>query len=556
MEAKPPRRPDIETTMLEIFQNAVFAGATAVDVTTTADDYGGTIVVVTDNGEGTRQLTLFTEPGKTGWTRPPRAEAVRGHALTDCLGGQRFEIATRATENGPGLTIRHEATADELIWVPEPRTLLPPGRGTTIRFRNPRNRAETQSGIVLAAFLMPIDAVTVDGESVAHAKFLGNDDSTLVHHAGLRISVEKRRTRASYDTCLYGIPVSAGIKTVPADDGKEWVAHIDISSRAWPPGREPVQRSRTKRDKLVENAASQKLRTDGYVAILKAIADREPASVLPTEAVNDARALGINLDTTTAKLSPWGEPRRIHQRRAPRENDVIVELYDGEESRDNRVVRGNLRRALELNDGTRAFEPEPTFKGQPWYDRIPVVTDIRLTTTTEAGDTIDIEAASSGGHRVKRHADPIDAALLDAKGDPITTLKTDIALVGDEDDFNEAVFHVSKARGLTVARLVKAMESAFFQAYDDQRERRERAAFRAAAEYSAASAVEGCDDADLRQIIRVAVTALRGRIARQPTVNEEIRITLRADSVTAELVDTRTRKTIARSATYADIETL
>ena len=296
-----PTPRNTRTTLLEILQNAVFAGATRVEIATTADDYGGTVVVVADNSHGAADLAPFTEPGASRWPEPPAAEIPNGHALMDCLGEQRFEIATRTAVGDAGRTMRHKPkVSDELNWTEDLATLLPAESGTTIRFRSRRNRADTQSAARAAAAFMPIENITVDDNAVRYLSFTDDDKSSQAGHAGIRINVKKCRTRPSHDGRLYGIPINLGLKTIATGQWEYWVACMDLTSYEWP----PLQRNRMRPYELAETNAVQNLRTKGYAAILQAIADQEPAIVLPTDIVNDASALGIELATTNAELAP------------------------------------------------------------------------------------------------------------------------------------------------------------------------------------------------------------------------------------------------------------
>ena len=551
--------PNILTTLLEILQNAAFAGATTVEITTTADDYGGTVVVVTDDGHGAADLAPFTEPGVSSWPTQPTAEKPRGHALMDCLGEQRFEIASRCSPLDPGRTKRvRPKFADELEWTEDPSTLLPTKTGTAIRFRSRSNRSETRKAAHQAADYMPIDAVVIDGEPARHRSFTegaspddsGHEDPGRTEWNGITINVEKQRGTPIHDGCLHGIPLKLGLKSVPADRWSRWTARMDLSG--WTGAR--LQRDRRRPDQLVDDRTIETLRTEAYRAILQTIARHEPTSALPTEVFEDARRLGIELATTSATLAPWDvEDGPPSSRRAASENDVLIDLDPDDEGRNDRLTRENLRRALEINTDIQGLKPEAEYRGQPWYDRIPTVRRLKLTLRTADDGQIDVKSPDAEQMRVGGDRTAIDAVLLDAHGKTIKVLGTDLALVGTENDLHDARIHVAKDHGLTVERLTDALEGAFFEYEGHSYRDRERAEFRAEAEYKAARLIEERTTADLRQIIRMTKLRLTPHLARQPFPEQDIRITVSIGGITAEIVNTTTQEVVGKSATYAEL---
>ena len=551
--------PNILTTLLEILQNAAFAGATTVEITTTADDYGGTVVVVTDDGHGAADLAPFTEPEVSSWPTQPTAENPRGHALMDCLGEQRFEIASRCSPLDPGRTKRFQPKiADELEWTEDPATLIPTKTGTAIRFRSRWNRWETREEAHQAAVYMPIHAVVIDGEPARHRSLTegaspdgsGHEDPSRTEWNGITINVEKQRGTPIHDGCLHGIPLKLGLKSVPADRWSRWTARMDLSG--WTEGR--LQRDRRRPDQLVDDEMVETLQTEAYRAILQTIARNEPTSALPTEVFEDARRLGIELATTSATLAPWDvEDGPLSSRRAASENDVLIDLDPDDEGRDDRLTRENLRRALELNTDVQGLKPEAKYRGQPWYNRIPTARSMKLTLHTADDGHIDMESKDAEAMRVGGDRTAIDAVLLDADGKTIKVLMTDLALVGTENDLHDTRIHVAKDHNLTVERLTDALEGAFCEYEGHSHRNRERAEFRAEAEYKAARLIEEPTEADLRQIIRMTKLRLTPHMARQPYPDQDIRITVSIGGITAEIVNTTTQETVSKSATYAEL---
>ena len=478
----------------------------------------------------------------------------------DCLGEQRFEIASRCSPLDPGRTKRYRPKfADELEWTEDPSTLLPEKTGTAIRFRSRWNRSETRKAAHQAAVYMPIDAVIIDGEPARQQSFTeeanpdgsGHEDPSRTELNSITINVEKERGTPIHDGCLHGIPLKLGLKSVPADRWNRWTARMDLSR--WTGAK--LQRDRRRPDQLADDGTVETLQTEAYRAILRTIARHEPTSALPTEIVEDARRLGIELATTSATLAPWDvEDGPPSSRRAAGENDVLIDLDpDDDEGRNSRLTRENLRRALELNTDTQGLDPEAKYRGQPWYDRIPTVRRVTLTLHTADDERIDVESKDAEAMRVGGERTAIDAVLLDADGKTIKVLRTDLALVGTENDLHDARIHVAKDHGLTVERLTDALEGAFFEYEGHSYRDRERAEFRADAEYKAARLIEQRTEADLRQIIRMTKLKLTPHMARQPFPEQDIRITVSIGGITAEIVNTTTREVVSKSATYAEL---
>ena len=547
-----PSRPNTYSTLLEILQNAVFAGATAVEATTRADDYGGTEVTVTDDGHGAADLAAFTEPGLSRWPEPPAAEIPGGYALMDGLGGQAFEIATRTGPEDPGRTMRHKPAApDELTWTESLDALLPRVRGTAIRFRTRATRSRTLTALRNAAAYAPIEKITIDGEPATRSNIAGNTLRRRPGPDGIVISVNKRRKARTHDAQLYAVPITIAIQDVPADESMLWTAHMNLNHR----GTAPFRRHRTKRHKLDDRKTVAGLRDAGYTAILETIAEQDEATALATRVVNIARSRGIRLKTAEAPLAPWtprgGDGRA---RRTAGAGDIIIDLDGSDDADYNRPTRVALERALGLNRGNQAFEHDRQYEGQAWYDRIPVATGVRFTVRTPAGGSIDANNREAFRRRfVELSPIEIHAELTDRDKRPVKSLKTDLAIVGDEGALSSAWIYVASDHRTTVDELVDTLERAFFRPPDHRNDPRERAEFRAEAEHAAGKLLETPENADLRQIIRAAANHLTPRITRPPHPREDIRITVKADGITAEITNTRTKKTLARTASYTEL---
>ena len=282
------------TTLREILHNAVFAGAGHVEITTTADDYGGTVVVITDDGHGAADLNPFTAPGVSNWARRT-AERPGGHALTDCLGEQRVEIASRFSPLDCGRSRRlGPRCAGDMEWTVDGASLVPGKPGTAIRFRTPQHRAATRRTAHEAALYMPIETVAVDGETAARASFVNEPapssrrtDRIRAAVGGVTISVQKEEQRPTHDACLYGIPIKLGVKSVPTEDGSHWTVRIDLSTRSG----NRLRRDRERRDHLVEDADAEALRTAAYRVMLETLAENGETAGLPPEIAGDARTL-------------------------------------------------------------------------------------------------------------------------------------------------------------------------------------------------------------------------------------------------------------------------
>lgn len=288
--ADPNRRPDLATTFQELLQNAFFARASEVEITTTPDDYGGTVVVVTDNGQGADELTCFTEPGATGWREEPPGETPGGHTLMDCLGHERFEIATRTGPDDPGRTTRHKANNARLLaWTDDPASLTPPGSGTTIRFRSPTVRTNTRLAAACAAASSPLAQVTIDGDTVPR----GRRPATVRRHTtvdGIEILVEKNTAKPTHDALLHGILIALDTPVIPGEE--VWTTRLDLSGYR---GKAAMRRSRTRRDRLDDALLSESLREQAYGTLLAAIADERPPIALPTRILDDARHFGVTI---------------------------------------------------------------------------------------------------------------------------------------------------------------------------------------------------------------------------------------------------------------------
>lgn len=230
---------------------------------------------------------------------------------------------------------------------------------------------------------------------------------------------------------------------------------------------------------------------------------------------------------------------------------MLISLEDDIDDRD--AVIETVRRALEVNGLVKqAFEPEPTYAGQKWYDRIPTATFARASVITKDRQHLEVRNVearrrNAGGERMD-----VELTLYDVEGRPLATMPTDLALTGESGGLDTARIFLSGTTLLTPAQLLASLTRAYCD-HDRLHEAADWNAFRANAEYVATKLLRSHDDADLMQIIRATDENLTARIRRKPDAAEDIRITIARTGITVDLVNHETSSVTTRSASYAEL---
>ena len=374
--------------LMEVLDNARRSGATAVRIQTLAD--GRTSVE--DNGCGIGHLEVVVAEGASAWGETVgRREHVAGLGLGR-LRDSRARITTRVA-GGAGRVVEPEKSDFQPGGRSESRPAAdaPPAHGTRVEWtrgrledRGHRNQMANVAdwdqvlgqAISEAVEYYPLP-VMLNGGPLARRDFLAG--AMLVHEAaGIRYGVyEEERNRDPLN--VYGRELLlAGMRPrVRTIDGRKFLTAIDVAGGQVPPMGEPH------RLQLAETEAAERLRKEGRLACLRAIAELEqqPPLVYGDHAV--ATEAGIACRPAPARLLPWrGEMSRGRQHRwSPQSAAERVVATEGivvdrsfpqhEEATLLEAMRTSGNEAMVLDSDYR-------LEGYPWYDRLPRLEHMRV----------------------------------------------------------------------------------------------------------------------------------------------------------------------------------
>ena len=566
-------------TIAELLHLAVMRDAKKVTVSTTANDYGGTELTITDDGD------------------PPMFEEMRNSPAWDRIQANIKTFADVESRTGdpanPGwksIFAPGWRTAEGKRHDGEPGPCEPGERGLRISVTLSDSRASTREGAYRAARTLPIPT-EIDGDRTRRERFL--KPNVFTHEwDGARIQVHASRSRFSFDrdnACFKGLILELDMPTTEIG-GMHLSTTVDLSKVD--PGK--IERAAERCTQLAKTPWSRALGLEAERAIYLAVADDAfgfgPKLAMSTDTLRKANRRGVKLEPHGGNLTPWtAKPGRSAVNGDPEldtckpvfvpegTDALIIDLKadpdQGEVERRAREV--TLERALEGNGLLdRAYEPNPTVEGQRWYDRLTRIRDFRVAATNADGEEAYITGprgdnpgtvleAPAGRPRLKliprtHGGPPAGPPLEDTGGAPEDgpagmldhpPLATDLALTA-EPDIPES-FHVFVAPDteLTTAELRDLITRAYFTPYSDSEADHdgERDRFRTEAEHHAARILEGDTDADLRQILRFVHNELPWRLDSRLDDDTEVRWSRRGKRMTAEITNHATGETATRT---------
>ena len=569
----------LKQSIAEIFHLAVMRGAKKIAVSTTANDYGGTELTITDDGD------------------PPTFEDMRSSPAWDRIQANIKTFADVESRTGdpanPGWKTTfapgwRNAGGERLDGEPGP--CEPGERGTRITVTLSDSRVQTREKAHHAARTLPIPA-EIDGERAHRERFLKPD--VFTHEwDGARIQVHASRSRFSFDrdnACFKGLILEMDTPRTEIG-GMHLSTTVDLSKVD--PGK--IERNAERCTALAKTPWSTALALEAERAIYLAVADDAfgfgPKLAISTDTLVKAERHGVKLEPHGGSLTPWtakpghgaitGDPTLDTCRPVfvPEGTDaLIIDLKaDPDQSEVERRVREvTLERALEGNGLLeRAYEPNPTVEGQSWYDRLTRITDFRVAAADADGEEVYITGprgdspcaaleAPAGRPKLKliprtHIGPPAGPPLGDAGGAPEDEpagmldhppLATDLALTAEPHIPENFHVFVAPDSELKTAELRDLIMRAYFTPYSDgevdQDDERDR--FRMEAEHHAARILEEDADADLRQILRFVHNELPWRLDSRLDDDTEIRWSRRGDRMTAEITNHATGDTATRT---------
>ena len=564
------RGPSAEDIFAQLYQNARLAGATRTTVTTRARDDGGAEVSVTDDGRGAAKIQPFVEMGENGWNLPTKSgERPRGEALLRCFRHRDFTIRTRT---GPGddnawkAFIIPDMAGNGRLPTREPADdKTPAGTGTRITFKTWESRIKTREAARRAADYLAIP-VEIDGELVERRRFIKRPFYRRRTN-GITFGVYNEHHHwwnRPGSVSLAGLIARLELPTVETPD-KTWTVHAEMAAPVL-----GIRLDDAASKNLEKGPGTDKLHEEAERSIYLAIANvHGPDHGLDTESLARATALGVDIIATGGSLPIWtalkADPRtrrmvKTRRRAVDKHADnLIVDLFRKNEESDQNpdravIAETMLKRALELNGrAERAFKANPRFEGQKWYDRIPKVAEVRCF-VIDGEKKIEIASGEAERFMSPVARPKLDLGLYDDRKRLITRMPTDLGINRSANALDITDLYVSDPTTLTVRKLAELLKNTLFIAdeADDAYEEQQR--FQDRPEHQAATILEGPDQADLRQMMRIAHNAMRYRLQRDLSRDEQATVRWSRNRLEAQITNVETGETITRMMTAEELE--
>ena len=550
----------------ELLHLAVTSGARNIEITTKANDDGGTELTIADDGAGTTFDALRDSPV---WDRIDRDIGTAGAAESRPSDDPAKGWTTGVMPRMAGMyRPPYRAAVSQ-------KTMEHGGTRLTVNLLR-HSRVHTRAAAAAAARHLPLP-VTIDGEAAFRTNFFEAGAFTNKWD-GAMFQVHKARDRYAFGrktAYLDGLIMDTEVPMIEIG-GRHLTVRIDLS-RVDP---SKIERDRDRYPQLAPSPWLQKLAAMAERAVFLAVAedhfgDRKNGRLaLDTATIERAARADVKLEAQGGHLRPWhakptrpedeggpaygAEPKPVFVPKGARA--LIVDLAGLRDGAQKRAGAVTLERALARNGMLAgAYEPNDRVKGQAWYDALPRIEAYDIVAAGPDGSEFNITKAEKLKSKARHEAlakfqAPQTRTTLklvpadEGRGAVPGPLPTDMAMVGNPDKDDEDCFRVLVApeTTLTTAELRNLLMQAYFTP-EDEDDGNEHVEFRNRAEYHAARIIAGDAEADLRQILRVAHNELPWRLARSMNDDLEVRWSQRGDRMTAEIVDHATGETATRT---------
>ena len=454
----------LEDIFNELFQNARRAGATRVDVT-----HEDGQITVTDDGSGIEDPQSLLSFGRSEWNNPDiSAEHPAGMGFYS-LSRRDSVIVQSHPSNGTPWQVTLEpdhftgkADAEVIDLIDE----APRPHGTGVAFDWEK---DSHWSVRASSMYFPL-AVTLNGEAIQQTDFF--KDATSIHEwEGLRIGVYRNNTHSWGDQYgsvnFHGVVVRAAdhLPYVPTLDSGRYGVKIDVVACPH------LELTLPARKKLVQTPFLERLNDASLRAIYTDIVVTGLDIGVSKQVQLDAARLGIHINDAQPMLRHWVPSSDWYMTDDSAAN-IKHQVLDGAFIMDSDIGKPfehTIRRAIDHSDlPIDIFQQDSDLIGHAWYDRIPIISDIRVIASF-GENQYDLISDDVKAHGFR--PDTIDVEILakDPNGKEIVMLATtDIALVDDthEDAFN-AHPYVTVNSDVTVDDLVNLVMSAHFCAYDE-----------------------------------------------------------------------------------------
>ena len=545
----------VKTILQEVLDNCRRADATQVDITTRQRGGDDWLVQVTDDGCGAENVEPFVKARKSGWEPSTRsAYLARGLALLCCFHHRGFTVASR-TLPGPGNAWtaeigRKEIASGDVPTKLEPDDRAPTVRGTRVTFPVSCGRKTLETAIQDATQgLLPM-RISLHGEPLKQEPYI-HEARYEEEIDGIRFAVllDELRTR-DHDLSVQGMLLNAGLPTF-CEPGGDWKVVAESDSPI--PDLVVQEHTRPGENRIKGGPTSQRLHGTARRILYETMAEAGASGGFRTSTIAAARTLGISLEAVPCELAIWqhGRDYTPGTKDTPRKGTaILIDIHENENEEETDEKNAMLERALTVNRlGGQAFHPDDKYKGQAWYDTIPTVTHLECYERDDNDEFVPLRERTARQVR-ESEAPELEIRLYGPEREAVRTLPTDLGITRSDERRYETTTILGKDSTLTVDELttllIKASDMGFM--YENIGEDDEHEKFRAEKETEARTLLEGEEQAELHDVLRIAPEVLGPGLMRRLKVNPEqkLEISFNKTTITAALIDAGTGRTITR----------
>lgn len=449
-------------TLDEILQNARRAGATKVDITTTA----GGVMTITDDGRGIENPDALLAFGLSDWdTDTDQREHPAGMGLYSLARREWTTITSRTPGGEPWTVTLHPehfvGKAEATIREAPPET----PNGTSVSFPHAQAGYETDRSLRRATGFYPLP-VTHNGDPLPREDHL-KDALFIRPWRGLRIGVYDRSP--VHPLNFHGIIVQHTLPTVHTLEGNYGV-RIDVRDC---PDLELTLPARTG---LVENDFLPELYTECVRTIYAALASMasrgHPVDVPHSVWTNAREKHGIQLPEARPLLRPW-EPETASSRRpkppppavTPPADAVVMKM--NEPTPDQHAL---ARAATAAGLAPRLYARNQSLQGYPWYDKLMKAEELTIAIVHDGQTTLlhkwrDHSEKGQEPPTVRPDAIQMTITGTDgAKNRMSASFPADLAFWNESQDScpDENMPMATKDSDVTIPELVQLLTNAYF----------------------------------------------------------------------------------------------
>lgn len=510
----------LDDILAELFQNARRSGANRIEIDQFTHDELGPVIRVTDDGPGLAEPSSLFTLGSSSWSEETcSSEDAAGMGFFS-LSGRRVRVIaqTKGTDASWILDADPDAFTGKK---PIMGKAGPAGhKGVTILIASAKGENVVPAANHAAKYF-PLP-VTIEGVEAKYDDFLA-DAKHIVTWKGIRIGIFHNDVEVlsrGHTANFHGVTLPVPLPKLSQFHHEDYYARIDVLTCA------DLKLVLPARKEVVQDEFHQRL-CDQVRRIYFELIAKAGKHSLSYRDYCLAQSKGFDLPEATPILRPFAPTYADHNSTEFKKPETIWEqafLFEGE---DEPVEEQNLAWALEDNsEGIRLYDPNSSFEGYHWYERLPRV-EMTGYHVTGAGKTDIIPIGDAPA--IKNRPEQISIIGHVIHGPDVATwsMETDIVLLAPPDAYvDETEFCMTASSTTTHDDLVDFLTRALFNPSDDAEAGSYDAQlqwFTDQAEDAAIAYLDTPDEVQMNQVVRAVKRELYWIIKAGSSIDIQIR---------------------------------